>query len=89
MIAGEGDGEVRFFPQDLETVVFLAEKDCIVPTGRIYDFLTKKRLNVAVHVMPELDHGGFLFDNYWLDMVLNTLIQMDSTGHKKVDSGDF
>jgi hypothetical protein len=39
--------------------------------------------------MPELDHGGFLFDNYWLDMVLNTLIQMDSTGHKKVDSGDF
>jgi len=89
MIAGEGDGEVRFFPHDLETVVFLAEKDCIVPTGRIYDFLTKKRVNVAVHVMPELDHGGFLFDNYWLDMVLNTLVQMDSTGHKKVDRGEF
>ena len=30
----------------------------------------------------ELNHGGFLFDEYWLDMVLNTLGQMN-TGLKK------
>lgn len=82
MIAGGGEGEMRFFPEDLETVVFLSEKDCIVPTGRISDFLTRKRVNAVVHVMPELDHGGFLFDDYWSDMVLNTLVQMN-TGLKK------
>jgi len=86
MIAG--DGELRFFPEELETVVFLSEKDCIVPTRRIHDFVRRERMKVAVHVMPELDHGGFLFNGYWLDTVLNTLIQMD-TGLKKGIRSDF
>ena len=43
MIAGDGDGEVRFFPEDVETIVFLSEKDYIVPTWRICDFLTRKQ----------------------------------------------
>jgi pimeloyl-ACP methyl ester carboxylesterase len=90
MIAGEGDadGEMRFFPEELETVVFLSEKDCIVPTGKIYDFLTRNRMNVAIHIMPELDHGGFLFDNYWLDLVLDTFVQMN-TGLKDGIRGDI
>lgn len=84
MITGDGDGEVRFFPEELETVVFLSEKDCIVPTGKICDFLTRKRMNVAIHVMPELDHGGFLFNDYWSEMVLDTLVQMDRGFNKGI-----
>jgi len=78
IIMGEGDGDVRFFPSDLETVVFLSEKDCIVPTARICEFLGGKKGNVNVQLMPKLDHGGFLFDDYWLDMVLKTLVELDS-----------
>jgi pimeloyl-ACP methyl ester carboxylesterase len=78
MIMEEGDGDVRFFPPDLKTVLFLSEKDCIVPTARICEFLGGKKGNVDVQVMPQLDHGGFLFDDYWSDIVLKTLVELDS-----------
>jgi hypothetical protein len=65
----------RFFPRELKTVVFLSERDCIVPTKRIVGFMGKAE-GVHVHVMPKLDHGGFLFCEYWLDRVLRTLIEM-------------
>lgn len=74
----EGDGDVRFFPPDLKTVLFLSEKDCIVPTARICEFLGGNKGNVDVQVMPQLDHGGFLFDDYWSDIVLKTLVELDS-----------
>jgi pimeloyl-ACP methyl ester carboxylesterase len=70
------ENETSFFPSDLGTVVFLAEKDCIVPSVRINKFL-KGTKNVDVKLMPKLDHGGFLFDKYWLNMVLTTLIELE------------
>ena len=82
MIEGEIDGDLRYFPQNLATAVFLSEKDCIVPTARICEFLAGEKGNVDVHLMPSLDHGGFLFDNYWLNMVLMKLVEIDSNDHR-------
>ena len=72
-----GGASVRFFPRALATRVFLSERDCIVPTKRIAGLLGEKDGNVEVSVMPELDHGGFLFCHYWLDRVLTTLVEME------------
>lgn len=83
MIRGEKHDDIHFFPHELKTVVFLSERDCIVPTRRICEFLESgsgKRENVDVHVMPKLDHGGFLLDAYWLNMVLTTLVELDTRG---------
>ena len=77
IIMGKRDGDVRFFPRGLEAVVFLSEKDCIVPTARIYQFLGGKGGHVDVQLMPNLDHGGFLLDDYWMDVVLKTLVELD------------
>ena len=79
----EEDGEiVHFFPGKWPVVVFLSEGDCIVPTARIRQFLKasgKGNGGLELHVMSGLDHGGFLFNKYWLDTVLRTLIGLDST----------
>jgi hypothetical protein len=69
------DTGLRFFPEGLETVVFLSERDCIVPSKRIESVLQG---GTKVYVMPKLDHGGFLFCEYWMDMVLQTLVEMGS-----------
>ena len=82
MIKGEQDESIQFFPKHLETVVFLSERDCIVPTSRICEFLRGATPNVDVHIMPNLDHGGFLFDGYWLNMVLTTLVELDTRDRK-------
>ena len=71
------EGSTSFFPAKLPVVVFLSEGDCIVPTTRIQKFMGKTG-GVDVRVMPGLDHGGFLFNKYWLDTVLRTLLEMDS-----------
>ena len=68
--------EVRFFPRGMESRVFLSERDCIVPTRLILEFLGRKG---GVEVMKGLDHGGFLFNEYWLDGVLQALIEMEPT----------
>jgi pimeloyl-ACP methyl ester carboxylesterase len=73
-----GGAVVGFFPGDLPVVVFLSEGDCIVPTARIQRFLAGKGGSTDLLVMPGLDHGGFLFNKYWLDTVLKTLIGLDS-----------
>jgi len=72
-------GTVGFFPGKWPVAIFLSEGDCIVPTARIQRFLSGTgKDGVELHVMPGLDHGGFLFNKYWLDTVLKTLIGLDS-----------
>jgi pimeloyl-ACP methyl ester carboxylesterase len=81
MIKGEQEGEIQFFPKELETVVFLSERDCIVPTSRILEFLKNgSKGNLDVRVMPKLDHGGFLFDEHWSNTILTTLVELDTKG---------
>jgi pimeloyl-ACP methyl ester carboxylesterase len=82
MVCSEEDdeGTVGFFPGKWPVAVFLSERDCIVPTARIQRFLgATAKDGVELHIMPGLDHGGFLFSEYWLDIVLGTLIGMDSS----------
>lgn len=74
--SGDTKKPLRFFPKELSTVVFLSEQDCIVPTARIHSVLDEEADNFKVRVMPKLDHGGFLFEEYWLDTVLETLVRV-------------
>jgi len=68
----------RFFPQDLRAAIFLSERDCIVPSARIAQVIGQgKRDNVDVYVMPELDHGGFVFHDQWLEKVVQSLLEID------------
>jgi hypothetical protein len=75
----DDSGEVRFFPKDIESRVFLSERDCIVPTKLILEFLNgdSEDLGSGIRVMTELDHGGFLFQADWMDIVLRTVIGME------------
>jgi hypothetical protein len=86
MIHEGKEGEIEFFPTGLETAVFLSEKDCIVPTLRIREFLKRGRGNVGVYLMPKLDHGGFLFNEYWSNIILTTLIEL-GTGNSGLQNG--
>jgi len=67
-----------FFPQGLPATIFLSERDCIVPSARIVEVLTRgKKDNVDVYMMPKLDHGEFVFDETWLDKVVHALVELD------------
>jgi len=75
----EVSGEVGFFPKEIESRVFLSERDCIVPTRLILEFLSGESgdLGSNTRVMTELDHGGFLFQADWMDIVLRTVVGME------------
>ncbi len=53
----EVSGEVGFFPKEIESRVFLSERDCIVPTRLILEFLSGESgdLGSNTRVMTELD----------------------------------
>ena len=75
-------GEVGFFPKEIESRVFLSERDCIVPTKLISEFLSGQSGDLGsdirvMTVMTELDHGGFLFQADWMDIVLGAVVGME------------
>lgn len=71
----------RFFPRGLRAAIFLSERDCIVPSASIVQVMGQgKSDNVDVYVMPELDHGGFVFHDHWLERVVQSLLDIDTDG---------
>jgi len=44
----------------LPTYVLLSERDCIVNTRRVRDYLTD--YNIEYHWAPKICHGGFMHD---------------------------
>jgi pimeloyl-ACP methyl ester carboxylesterase len=85
----EGSGGVRFFPKELDVLVFCSERDCIVPTKLIREFLEMGTGSGEVVVMPGLDHGGFLFQEKWMDTVVKSLVELGNgkKGYRGVNGG--
>lgn len=75
---------LNFFPKGLWAAIFLAERDCKVPSARVVQVIRQgKNDNVNIYVMPELDHGGFVLHNHWSEKVVHCLLEIDIDSEEK------
>jgi hypothetical protein len=53
------------------TTVFLSELDRIVGSQHVHEYL--KERNVEAHLMPGLEHAGFIASSKWKDVIVKQI----------------
>lgn len=60
--------------------VYLSEKDTIIDSHLVADYLQARDMDV--HLMPGLQHAGFLIDAHWRDQIL---AKVDHLANQPID----